>query len=185
MIDRWLFRGLCLAPDDSGGGAAASDSTSADASSTSAGSAAAQSSGSGAGSSTASSSASPSAESPSVDLVAVRDLVLKANPDVIPEMIAGDSFDAMMQSVGPARDAYKRIVDGMNAQRRQHRAARAGWWWPASVRRQHRGAVAVGQDRRGPTPAEQTRLAVRLPWCARSPGRLPKLQASEGGREPT
>ena len=79
-----------------------------------------------------------------MDLVAVRDLVLKANPDVIPEMIAGDSFDAMMQSVGPARDAYKRIVDGMQSQQGIERAARAGWWWPASVRRQHRGAVAVG-----------------------------------------
>ncbi len=62
------------------------------------------------------SSGSSSAQSPSVDLNAVRDLVLKANPDVIPEMIAGDSFDAMMASVGPARDAYKRIVDGMSRQ---------------------------------------------------------------------
>ena len=69
------------------------------------------------------SSGSSSAQSPSVDLNAVRDLVLKANPDVIPEMIAGDSFDAMMASVGPARDAYKRIVDGMSRSKDRTRHA--------------------------------------------------------------
>jgi hypothetical protein len=46
----------------------------------------------------------------SVDLQRVRDLVLAANPDVVPEMIAGDTFDALLASVEPAKAAYARIA---------------------------------------------------------------------------
>jgi hypothetical protein len=44
-----------------------------------------------------------------VDLSRVRDLVLAAHPDVVPELVQGATFDELMASVEPARDAYERI----------------------------------------------------------------------------
>ena len=41
-----------------------------------------------------------------VDLDAVRDLVLRAHPDVVPELVAGDSVAALLASVEPVRSAY-------------------------------------------------------------------------------
>ena len=52
---------------------------------------------------------------PGVDLVKVRELVLKANPDVVPEMVGGDSFDALVASVDAARAAYARILASVQA----------------------------------------------------------------------
>jgi hypothetical protein len=49
--------------------------------------------------------------SPAIDLAKVRDLVLAAHPDVVPEMVQGQSFDELMASVEPARAAYQRIAD--------------------------------------------------------------------------
>jgi hypothetical protein len=49
--------------------------------------------------------------SPAVDLGQVRDLVLAAHPDVVPEMVAGDSFEAIMASVEPAKAAFARIAE--------------------------------------------------------------------------
>lgn len=62
------------------------------------------------------------------DLGKVRDLVLAANPDVVPEMIAGDSFDSLLASVEPAKAAYKRIVEavGTSAQTQQQAAPSVG-----------------------------------------------------------
>ncbi len=51
-----------------------------------------------------------------MDIAQLRDLVLKANPDVIPEMIAGDSFESLMASVDPAKAAYQRIVESVGSQ---------------------------------------------------------------------
>lgn len=51
-----------------------------------------------------------------VDLAAVRELVIKANPDVIPEMITGSTFEELMASVEPARAAYSRIVEQVRGQ---------------------------------------------------------------------
>ncbi len=47
---------------------------------------------------------------PTVDLGQVRDLIIAAHPDVVPEMIAGGTFDELMTSIQPARDAYQRIA---------------------------------------------------------------------------
>jgi hypothetical protein len=56
----------------------------------------------------------PSGEGDSgVDLNQIRDLVLAAHPDVVPEMVRGESFDELMASVEPARGAYQRIVGQM------------------------------------------------------------------------
>jgi hypothetical protein len=47
---------------------------------------------------------------PAVELTQVRDLIIAAHPDVVPEMITGTSFDELMTSIQPARDAYQRIA---------------------------------------------------------------------------
>jgi hypothetical protein len=36
--------------------------------------------------------------------------VLRAHPDVVPELIAGDSIEALLASVEPAEAAYRRIA---------------------------------------------------------------------------
>lgn len=46
-----------------------------------------------------------------VDLAAVRELVLRAHPDVVPELVAGDTVDALLASVEPARAAYTRLAE--------------------------------------------------------------------------
>jgi len=43
------------------------------------------------------------------DLTALRDVVLKAYPDVVPDLVRGDSTAALLASVEPARAAYARI----------------------------------------------------------------------------
>ena len=52
----------------------------------------------------------PENHSAEIDLTRVRDLVLAAHPDVVPEMVQGATFDELMASVEPARDAYQRIA---------------------------------------------------------------------------
>lgn len=114
MRDWWIFRGLCLSPDVVSGGAGASGDPSpggeTPASAATPPPAAAQPPTS--SSTPPASGSSPSASS-GVDMAAVRDLVLAAHADVVPEMIAGESFDELMASVGPAQAAYKRIVDSV------------------------------------------------------------------------
>ncbi len=51
-----------------------------------------------------------------VDLERVRALVLQAHPDVVPEMVAGETFEALMASVEPARAAYRRIAETVRGQ---------------------------------------------------------------------
>jgi hypothetical protein len=70
-----------------------------------------------------------------VDLDQVRELVLAAHPDVVPEMVRGATFDELMASVEPARTAYQRIVE-------EHRRAS-----PAPK-------VAVQPGQRSASPAE-------------------------------
>jgi hypothetical protein len=48
-----------------------------------------------------------------VDLAAVRELVLKAHPDVVPELIAGSSVAELTASIEPAKAAYQRIAERM------------------------------------------------------------------------
>jgi hypothetical protein len=48
-----------------------------------------------------------------LDLAQVRELVLLAHPDVIPELVTGATFDELMGSVEPARAAYQRAVDAI------------------------------------------------------------------------
>lgn len=55
-------------------------------------------------------SEAPSTENPSPDLAAIRDLVLRAYPDVVPELVDGDTVDALLASVEPAQAAYQRLA---------------------------------------------------------------------------
>lgn len=60
----------------------------------------------------------PAVETPApaaVDLSKVRDLILQANPGVVTEMVQGDSFDALLASVEPAKAAYQRIAESVRA----------------------------------------------------------------------
>src|SRR5918998_37621 len=45
------------------------------------------------------------------DLNKVRELVLKAHPDVVPDLVRGGSVDELIASVEPARSAYQRIAE--------------------------------------------------------------------------
>lgn len=54
-----------------------------------------------------------------IDLNAMRELVLRAHPDVIPEMVGGDSVASMLESVEPAREAYARLAETWEASRPQ------------------------------------------------------------------
>lgn len=47
------------------------------------------------------------------DLTAVRDVVLAAYPDCIPELVRGETIAELLASVEPARAAYVRIAESV------------------------------------------------------------------------
>jgi hypothetical protein len=49
------------------------------------------------------------------DLGKVRDLVLKAHPEVVPELVRGGSIDELIASVTPAQSAYQQIAERVRA----------------------------------------------------------------------
>jgi hypothetical protein len=55
-----------------------------------------------------------------MDLATVRELVLRAHPDVVPELVHGASVDELIASVAPAQSAYQQIVDRVRALPRPH-----------------------------------------------------------------
>jgi hypothetical protein len=52
-----------------------------------------------------------SVEPVGMDLGKVRELVLRAHPDVVPDLVWGSSVDELIASVEPARSAYQRIAE--------------------------------------------------------------------------
>ena len=46
----------------------------------------------------------------------VRDLIVKANPDLVAEMISGETLTELMDSVAAAKEAYRRVVDTVREQ---------------------------------------------------------------------
>ncbi len=46
---------------------------------------------------------------------ALRELVLRAHPDVVPEPVAGSSLDEMLASLEGARAAYRRVAETVSA----------------------------------------------------------------------
>lgn len=57
--------------------------------------------------------ADPTMDASTLDLAQVRELVLMAHPDVIPELVNGATFEELMGSVETARAAYQRAVDAI------------------------------------------------------------------------
>ncbi len=51
------------------------------------------------------------------ELGKVRELVLKAHPDVVPDLVLGSSVDELIASVEPARSAYQRIAERVEKSR--------------------------------------------------------------------
>ena len=45
------------------------------------------------------------------DLAVVRELALRANPDTVPELVAGANLAELLASLEPARAAYRRIAE--------------------------------------------------------------------------
>jgi hypothetical protein len=54
-----------------------------------------------------------SIETNGADLERVRELILAAHADVVPELIAGATIQALIDSVEPARGAYQRAIARM------------------------------------------------------------------------
>jgi hypothetical protein len=49
------------------------------------------------------------------DLATVRELVLKAHPEVVPDLVQGSSVDELLASVEPARVAYQRVAEAVRS----------------------------------------------------------------------
>ena len=56
-------------------------------------------------------SAEEGGSSGAAELGRVRDLVLQAHPDVVPDLVQGETLDALLASVEPARSAYQQIAE--------------------------------------------------------------------------
>src|SRR5215213_6738026 len=65
-------------------------------------------------------------QQPTTDLGKVRELVLKAHPDVVPDLVVGSSVDELIASVEPARTAYRRIADQVRGSAEKTVTAEAG-----------------------------------------------------------
>ncbi len=97
-------------------------------------------------------------ESGGDDLTAVRNLVLRAHPDTVPELIAGESIAALLASVEPAQEAYRRVLD--TAQTAAGEPAPVAPTVPA-VPAGSSPALVVDPDRLPPTEKIRRGLAAR------------------------
>ena len=50
-------------------------------------------------------------------VAAVREVVLRTYPEVVPELVSGESVAALLASVEPAAAAYQRVMAGVAARR--------------------------------------------------------------------
>lgn len=55
------------------------------------------------------------------DIAAIRELVLRAHPDVVPELVTGASIAELLSTIEPAQAAYGRLLE--TVQSRQPQAA--------------------------------------------------------------
>lgn len=72
-------------------------------------------------------------DDPSPDLTAVRALVLRAHPDVVPELVTGNTVADLIASVEPARAAFDRLASSIAASRPASTAVPAGGGAPIPV----------------------------------------------------
>jgi len=85
----------------------------------------------------------PSAvENPATDFTAIRDLVLRAHPEVVPELITGVTVDDLLASIEPAEAAYRRVSESLTTR--------------ASISSPATPPVPAGGDR--PMPVDPDRL---------------------------
>jgi hypothetical protein len=57
------------------------------------------------------------------DLTLVRELILEAHRDVIPELIAGGTIEQLLASIPPARDAFSRVSERLASNQPSHPTA--------------------------------------------------------------
>jgi len=53
---------------------------------------------------------------PDAELESVRELIVRAYPDIVPELLAGESVGDLIASVPAARAAYARVAESVRAQ---------------------------------------------------------------------
>jgi hypothetical protein len=87
-------------------------------------------------------------------LAAVRELVLKAHPDVVPELITGSTVAELTASIEPARAAFQRIAERLGTGAGQGTAAAPPPVVPAG------GAPPVVVDPDTMTPEQKIRSGV-------------------------
>lgn len=81
-------------------------------------------------------------DTPATDLAVIRDLVLRAHPEVVPELITGETVDDLLASIEPAEAAYRRVSELMKS--------------PTIVSSPAMSSVPAGGDR--PMPVDPDRL---------------------------
>jgi hypothetical protein len=89
-------------------------------------------------------------ETPGDELAAVREVVLRAHPDVVPELVSGATVAEVLASVEPARAAYARIAERLTP------AAAATATAPTSPNFPSLPSVPAGGA--GPVPLDPDRL---------------------------
>lgn len=67
------------------------------------------------------------------DLDAVRELVLRAHPDIVPELVTGGTIAELIASVESARAAYARLAQAFPGQRQSAAPVPAGGGGPIAV----------------------------------------------------
>lgn len=60
--------------------------------------------------STAESESRPS-DNPNLNLTKIRELILTAHEDVVPELVRGETFEELLASIEPARLAFQQVVE--------------------------------------------------------------------------
>lgn len=77
--------------------------------------------------------ATPSAEPDADVLASVRDLVLRAHSELVPELVHGESLVDLLASIEPARQAYADLMDRLGKDAPVTAAVPAGGTAPAPV----------------------------------------------------
>lgn len=52
-----------------------------------------------------------SSTNPGLNLTRIRDLIIMAHEDVVPELVMGETFDELLASIEPARQAFQQVVE--------------------------------------------------------------------------
>lgn len=50
-------------------------------------------------------------DNPNLNLTKIRELILTAHEDVVPELVTGETFEELLASIEPARQAFQQVVE--------------------------------------------------------------------------